>query len=196
MADCWYYYSLRITYSELLHACKGIWLGHALNDLVAVLDVFVEVFYPRVENVAKTVLSQVFHRYYAQSLGEWSLHPHLPQLQYGVEVCFKPIHLPLKLPHAQPQVPQHFLHIVLVPLYEIYHCLTVIFWDIFGLAYLAVPLLLRIIALRLVRRLLLVVTNFFKLIFVDAALFSRELMTVDHSMIFQSLEVYLRVPTA
>ena len=171
-------------------------MGHAFDDFVAVLDVLVEVLHPRVEDVTETVLPQVLHRYYSQCLRERTLSPHLPQLQNRVEVRFESTHLPLKLHQTQPQVLDHLPDVVLVAADEIDDRFPVIFGDVLRLTDLAVPLLLRVVSVRLVGRFVLVVTQSLGPVFVDAALLAGRRMTRDHSLAFQSLEVDLRVPAA
>ena len=53
---------MNISHSELLHAGECLGVGHTLDDLVPILDVFVKVLHPRVEDITETVLPQVLHR--------------------------------------------------------------------------------------------------------------------------------------
>lgn len=60
----------KITSSKILHVREVARVLHRLDHLESVLDVFVEVFDPRVEDVGKTMFSQVLDREDPVNLGK------------------------------------------------------------------------------------------------------------------------------
>ena len=74
--------------SKLLHAGEIRGIADAFDDLVSVFDMFMEILYPRVEDVRQAMFPKILERKDAIRLciSIFSINPNGSQLGYGVEI--------------------------------------------------------------------------------------------------------------
>lgn len=131
---------------------KVSWVRNALYHFVPILDVFVEVFHPGVEDVGKRVLAQVLHRKDAVglSVGVVLVQPQRPQLHDCVQIAPQPLQGMHEVGIVHAQVVEDCAHVIIVSLDEVDDCLSVIFGDVLGFTHMGASELSRVLIIWLV----------------------------------------------